>query len=96
MLHKRFLNDNVNEYESFLTKNETAAMEIKRLRVLATEIIKTLNNMNPDYTRDIFIPKSSAKFRPHDIIASYYITAIYSDRSLKHLVLNFGINYHLT
>ena len=29
-------------------------MKVKRLRVLATEIYKTLNNLNPTYMKDIF------------------------------------------
>ena len=29
-------------------------MEVKRLRVLATEIFKTLNDLNPSYMKDIF------------------------------------------
>ena len=54
-------------------------MEIKRLPVLATEISKTVNYMNP------CIPKNCAKIRPHDIISSYLKTAYYSDKILKAL-----------
>ena len=32
-------------------------MEIKRLRILTTEILKTVNNLNPNYMKDIFTPK---------------------------------------
>ena len=35
--------------------NETRnSMEIKRVRTLALEIFKTLNNLNPDFTKDVF------------------------------------------
>ena len=29
-------------------------MEVKRLRTLALELLKTLNNMNPEYMKEIF------------------------------------------
>ena len=32
----------------------SCTMEIKRLRVLALEIFKTMNNINPSYMKDIF------------------------------------------
>ena len=43
-------------------------MEIKKLRTLATEIFKTINNINPSYMKSIFTPKANAKLRLHDII----------------------------
>ena len=33
-------------------------MEIKRLRVVAIKISKTVNNLNPNYMKDIFIRKT--------------------------------------
>ena len=57
-------------------------MEIKRLEILATEIFKTVNNINPPYMNTIFTPKTSAKIRPHDIIARHHNTATYGDKSL--------------
>ena len=39
-------------------------MENKRLRTLATEIFKTINNNNPSSMQDIFSPKGDPKIRP--------------------------------
>ena len=68
ILHKRYRhfisNDYVNNNESLLMKNKTVNMEIKRLQVLAAEIFKTVNNMNPSYMKDVFIPKICAKLLP--------------------------------
>ena len=62
MLHKLCLqlisNDYTKDCESSQTKNKTATMKIKRLRVIATEIFKTINNRNPSYIKAIFIPNS--------------------------------------
>ena len=47
-------------------------MEIKRLQTLATEIFKTINNIDPSYIRNIFNPKTNENIRPHDIIVRYH------------------------
>ena len=60
-------------------------MEIKRLRTLATEIFKTINNINPSYMKNIFTPKINAKIRPHDVIVRHHDTATYGDKSLTTL-----------
>ena len=57
-------------------------MEIKRLRTLATEIFKTINNINPSYMKNIFTPKTNAKMRPHDIIVRHHNAATYGDKNL--------------
>ena len=57
-------------------------MEIKRLRILAIEIFKTLNDINPSYMKNIFTKKTNAKIRPNDIIVRHHNTASYHDKSL--------------
>ena len=56
-----------------MNKNGTNTMEIKRLRTLATQIFKTINNIDPSYMKNIFIPRSNPKNRPHDIIVRHHI-----------------------
>ena len=60
-------------------------MKIKRLRVLAIEIFKTVNNLNPNYMKDIFTPKLHPKVRPNDILVKYHNTITYGTKSLKTL-----------
>ena len=46
-IHKRLrviLNDNTSDYQALLQKSKEPSMERKRLRNLATEIFKTVNN----------------------------------------------------
>ena len=39
-------------------------MEVKRLRTLALEVFKTLNNMNPEYMKEIFHKTAFMTHRP--------------------------------
>ena len=50
---KMLLNDNISDYNTLLDKSGKPSMEIKRL-ILATEIFKTINNLNPIFMKNIF------------------------------------------
>ena len=60
-------------------------MEIRRLRTLAIEIFKTLNEINPPYMKNIFRPKENAKVRQNDIIVKRTNTSRFSAQSLRSL-----------
>ena len=47
-------------------------MKIKRLGVLANEVFKTANNLNPNHMKDIFTPKLHPKVRPNDIFWKHH------------------------
>ena len=47
-------NDFSGDYETILNKSGKSTMEVKRLITLALEVFKTLNNMNPEYMKEIF------------------------------------------
>ena len=79
------LDDYESNYGNLIKKNGTTAMEIKRLRALATEIFKTINNINPSYKENILTPKIKAKIRPHDIIVRHHNAATDGDKSLSAL-----------
>ena len=61
------LNDHKSEYETLLKKSNNSTMEVKRLRILAHEIFKAINNINPHYMRYLFTTKN-ARVRPNDIL----------------------------
>ena len=50
LLHSDFASD----YAELLKKSGKATMEIKRLRCLAMEVFKTVNDLNPYYMKEIF------------------------------------------
>ena len=62
------LDDYESNYGNLIKKDSTTAMEVKRLQTLATEIFKTISNINPSYMKNTFAPKTNAKIRAHDII----------------------------
>ena len=65
------LDGNSNDYEALIKKDATFTMEIERLlRVLATEILKTINYINPSYMKNIFISKANVKVHQNDIEVS--------------------------
>ena len=61
-------------------------MEIKRLRVLAIEIFKIVNDLNPNYMEDIFTSKLHPRVRPNDILVKHHNSITYGAKSLKTLV----------
>ena len=61
----RLIFDNYDSnYDVLLRKSGKVKMEIKRLRVLAIEISKTADNLNPNYMKDIFTPNLLKLFQP--------------------------------
>ena len=54
-------NDFSSDYRFILNKSGESTMEVKRLRTLALEVFKTLNNMIPEYMKEIFHKSSLIK-----------------------------------
>ena len=79
------LNDHESDYETLLQKSNKETMNIKRMRSIAIEIFKTINNLNPPFMKEIFVEKVNPKVRPNDIVVKAHSTATYGDRSLAAL-----------
>ena len=47
-------NDNISSYSTLLENHKKTTIKVKNLQILATEIFKTLQNINPSYIKDIF------------------------------------------
>ena len=67
-------------------------MEIRRLKTLAVEIFKTLNEINPPYIKNIFTPKENAKVRRNGITVNRINTSRFSTQSLRSLGPNIWNN----
>ena len=50
-------NDYNSDYETLLKISRTSTMPIKRMKQLAIEIFKTVNNLNSDFMKNIFTRK---------------------------------------
>ena len=61
-------NDYDSDYETLLKNSGTSTMQIKRMKQLAIEIFKTVNNLNPDFMKNMFTSKQNAQIRPHDLL----------------------------
>ena len=61
-------NDYDSDYETLLKISGTSTMQIKRIKQLATEIFKTVNNLNPNFMVNIFTSKQNAPVRPHELL----------------------------
>ena len=78
-------NDFASDYAELLKKSVKATMEIKRLRCLALEIFKTVNDLNPYYTKEIFSKTTNLTHRPLDISFNQNDTSKYGNNSLRSL-----------
>jgi len=78
-------NDFENDYESLLKKSGKPSMEVKRFRVLALEIFKTLNNLNPQFMKEIFEKTKWLTHKPANIKVQSYNTVKYGQKSLATL-----------
>ena len=79
---RMILNDNTSDYQTLLEKSKKPSMETKRLRNLATEIFKTVNNLNLSFMKNIFTSKENANVRPNNIVVKNHNSATYGDKSL--------------
>ena len=57
-------------------------MNIKRMRNLATEMFKTINNLNLPFLKEIFKIKKKPMVHSNDIINKTHNTATYGDKPL--------------
>ena len=60
-------------------------MEIRRLKTLAVEIFKTVNEINPLYMSNIFTPKEDSKVKQNEIIVKRINTSSFGTQSLRFL-----------
>ena len=58
-------------------------MEVRRVRTLATEIFKTLNDINPNYMKNIFHLSPYETHKKYDLYVHPRNTTKYGNQSLK-------------
>ena len=78
-------NNNTDSYEDLLVKAGKPSMELKRIRTLAIEIFKTLNDINPNYMKEIFHLSPYVTHKKHDLYVHGKNTTKYGSHSLKAL-----------
>ena len=58
-------------------------MQIKKIKQLAIEIFKTINNLNPNFMKKIFTSKEDAWVCPGNLLVRSHKATTYSDKSWK-------------
>ena len=95
MIQKRCLRITLNDYtcdhETLLEKGKTSTMNLKKMRILATEIFKTINNLNPFFMKDMFTSKVNSKIQPNNLIVKRHNTTKYGTKSLTTFGPQIGI-----
>ena len=79
ILYNNFSSD----FESILNKSGKLTIEVKRLRILALEVSKTLNNMNPEYINEIFYKTAFTTDIPLNLEVNENHTTKYGNKSLR-------------
>ena len=82
---KMLTNDYNSDYKDLLEITKTSTMEIKRLRTLALEVSKTVNNLNPDFMKCIIYHSPYQTHKKYDIFVHSRNTASFGDKSLRAL-----------
>ena len=82
---KLITNDYNCDYKFSFNETGNSAMEIKRLRTLELEILKTLNNLNPNFMKGIFKFSPYRTHKKHDTFAHSRNASNYGDRNLRTL-----------
>ena len=86
-IHERSLkflsNDYVSGYAELLEKSTSVSLETKRLRRIVYEIFKTLNNLNPDFMKDIFHNSPKLTHKKHDVYIHTQNTTRFGNKSLR-------------
>ena len=74
------LNDNTSDYQTLLGKSKKTSMKMKRIRNLATEIFKTVNNPSPSFMKNIFKSKENARVCPNNIVVKSHNSVTYGEK----------------
>ena len=70
------------DYETLLEKGNNSTTNLKRMKILATKIFKTIYNLNPSLMKDIFTSKINPKVRTNNLIFKGKNTIKYGTKSL--------------
>ena len=73
------------QFSDVFRRQRKGALGANGLRILATEVFKTLNNINHSYMKDIFKPKASSKVRLNNFIVQRFKTTKNGTKNLKYL-----------
>ena len=85
-IHKRCLrlalDDYKSDYKTPPDKSGKESLKIRRIKTLAIEIFKTVNELNPNFMKNIFTSKTNSRVRPFDLLVKNHNNEKYGSKSL--------------
>ena len=82
--HLRFtLNDYASNYETLLDKSNTCTMEVRRLRLLALEVFRSVNKLNPVCMQSLFEKNVNPKRYKDDLKVPIRNSVTFGDKSVR-------------
>ena len=70
------------DYKTLLDKSGKESMKIRRIKTLVIEIFKTVNELNPNFMKNIFTSKTNSRVQPFDLLVKNRNTEKYGSKSL--------------
>ena len=80
---KLLYNSTTETYDNLFVKTSQSSMKIKRLRALATEIFKTLNDIKPNYMKETFYLAPQETHKKYNLFVHRRNTTKYGTHSLR-------------
>jgi hypothetical protein len=78
-------NDYESDYETLLSRSNKSTLQIRRIKLLATEIFKTINELNPPYMKEIFQLNTRKNADSKKLVAQSQKSMKYGSYSLRSL-----------
>ena len=75
--------DYESDYETLLKKSNKCTMTIRRLRSVALEVFRTINDLNPSYLRNLFVKNSDSKRHYKNLKIPSRNTVTFGDKSIR-------------
>ena len=79
------LNDYKSNNKTLLDKSGKESIKIRRIKMHAIQIFKTVNEVNPNLMKTIFTSKTNFRVRPFDLLVKNRNTEKYGSKSLMAL-----------
>ena len=77
------LNDYTSNYETVLNKSDICTMEVRRLRVIAHEVFRSVNKLNPVYMQSLFEKNVNSKRYKDDLQVPIRNSVTSGDKSVR-------------
>ena len=76
-------NDYDSDYNTLLKKSDKCSIEVRRLRTMALEVFKSLNDLNPSFMKTLFDKRNNTNRRKHDLIIHTRNSVTFGSNSLR-------------